>query len=237
MQFNIPNRWTQEVQFTAEIDCTENTPHSLKLRLAAQWGITHKADLRGANLSAANLSAANLRDANLSGANLRAADLSGADLRGANLRAADLSGADLRDANLSGANLRAADLSGADLRGANLSGIRTDFLAAVLTLPCELGFLRDALKEGRVDGSCYSGECACLAGTLAHAKGIKNYQGANIDDGGVTFPVVASSPRERFFLGIKKGDTPETNPMSAVALEWTEEAIRMRDNIIAKAVK
>jgi hypothetical protein len=202
MQFNIPNRWTQEVQFTAEIDCTENTPHSLKLRLAAQWGITHKADLRGANLSAANLSAANLRDA-----------------------------------NLSGANLRAADLSGADLRGANLSGIRTDFLAAVLTLPCELGFLRDALKEGRVDGSCYSGECACLAGTLAHAKGIKNYQGANIDDGGVTFPVVASSPRERFFLGIKKGDTPETNPMSAVALEWTEEAIRMRDNIIAKAVK
>ena len=27
---------------------------------------------------------------------------------------------------------------------------------------------------------------------------------------------------ERFFMGIKKGDTPENNPVSQIALEWID---------------
>lgn len=80
--------------------------------------LTHKDDLRGANLRSANLSGADLRGADLSGA-----DLSGADLRGANLRGANLSGADLRWADLRGADLRGVDLCWADFSGANLSGV------------------------------------------------------------------------------------------------------------------
>ncbi len=162
---------------------------------------------------------------------VEAAVKSGADLSGADLRGAYLSGADLRGAYLSGAYLSGAYLSGAYLSGADLRDVRADFLAEVLNLPNELEFLRDALKDGRVDGSTYCAECACLAGTLAHAKGIAwtQYRGGSIKNGR-TFTADSSSPRERFFLGIAKGDTPETNPMSRIALEWTNEAIAMRDN-------
>ena len=78
MKFQIKNRWTGSVIFTAEIDADESAPRSIKLGLAVHIAVNEKAPLRGA-------------------------DLSGADLRGA-----DLSGADLSDADLSGASLGAA---------------------------------------------------------------------------------------------------------------------------------
>jgi uncharacterized protein YjbI with pentapeptide repeats len=117
MKFEIKNRWTGAVQFTAEIDCADDTATSIKIGLAVQWGIENGSNLRGANLRYAYLSGANLSGAYLSGA-----DLIGADLSDANLRGAYLSGADLSDANLRGANLSGADLSDANLRGAYLSG-------------------------------------------------------------------------------------------------------------------
>ncbi len=200
------------------------------------------ANLIGANLRSADLSGANLRSADLSGANLRSADLSGANLRsanliGANLRSANLIGANLRSADLSGANLRSADLSGANLRsanliGANLSEIKNDFLAEVLKLPDEIPFLRQALIEGKIDGSTYSGECACLAGTMAHARKIEEYAGDSIEVcEGLKFMADSSSPRERWFLGIRKGDTPETSNLAQVTLGWIDEALAMVANI------
>ncbi|HEY2681549.1 MAG TPA: pentapeptide repeat-containing protein [Candidatus Udaeobacter sp.] len=130
------------------------------------------------------------------------------------------------------ADLSRANLSDANLSGANLSIARADFLAEVLKLPNELEFLRQALVDGKVNGSTYNdGECGCLAGTLAIAKGIKGYSGEEIKNG-LTFHADGSSPRERFFLAIKKGDTPETNSASNIALQWTDEAIAIRDNIL-----
>jgi uncharacterized protein YjbI with pentapeptide repeats len=116
LKFAVNNRFSGEVQFTAEIDCAEDASTSIKLGLAVRWAIESRADLSGAYLSGANLSRADLRGAYLSGA-----DLSGADLSGANLSRADLSRADLSRADLRGAYLSGADLSGADLSGANLS--------------------------------------------------------------------------------------------------------------------
>jgi hypothetical protein len=107
--FEVRNRWSNEVQFTAQIDCAPDDPVSLKRGFAVLWAIKEKADLRsGADLSEAHLSGAHLREADLSGANLRGADLSGANLRGANLSWANLREANLREADLSGANLRGA---------------------------------------------------------------------------------------------------------------------------------
>jgi len=100
MKFAVKNRFTGSVQFTAEIDCDEETSISVKLGMAVRWAIASGAYLSDAYLSGAYLSGANLR-----GADLRGAYLSGAYLSGANLR-----GANLRDAYLSGANLRGADL-------------------------------------------------------------------------------------------------------------------------------
>ena len=173
--------------------------------------------LREANLIGTNLEGANLRGANLEGANLYKANLIGADLYKADLYRANLSGADLSEANLIG-----ADLSEANLSEANLQEIRKDFQAEVAKLPAELPALRAALVEGRINGSSYTEECCCLAGTLAKACGISEVStGSCIND----FVVDSDSPRERWFLGIAQGDTPETSQISAITLEWLDEVM------------
>ena len=107
MQFEIKNRFTGELQFTAKIKCNDDSALSLKIGLAVKWAVKTGADLNRADLS---------------GANLIGADLSGADLSGANLSRANLSRANLSCANLSGAYLNRADLSCAYLNRANLIG-------------------------------------------------------------------------------------------------------------------
>ena len=116
MKYDIFNRFTEEVQFAAEIDATDQTSRSVKVGLSVKWAVKNQADL-----SVANLYRADLGGADLSGANLSVADLSGANLYGANLYRADLSVANLYRADLSVANLGGANLGGADLSGANLS--------------------------------------------------------------------------------------------------------------------
>jgi len=113
IKFDILNRWSGTVQFTAEIDCENDRSNYIKMGLAIKWAIENRADLRGADLRGADLRGANLR-----GADLRGADLCGADLCGANLCGADLRGANLCGANLCDADLRDANLCDADLRDA-----------------------------------------------------------------------------------------------------------------------
>ncbi|WP_196487145.1 pentapeptide repeat-containing protein [Burkholderia vietnamiensis] len=207
MKIEILNRWTLKVIFECEDDSMKAA-----VELACKQGVSLRgANLRGAYLSGADLSGANLSGAYLSGANLSDADLSGAYLSGANLRDADLS-----DADLSGAYLRDADLSGANLSGADLLPIKADFIEVISQAPREVPALIDALKAGRVDGSTYSGECACLVGTIANARGI------DVDSAELGIPKDSSRPVERFFMAIRKGDTPETNAASKLALEWAE---------------
>jgi hypothetical protein len=159
-------------------------------------------------------------------ANLSGADLSGANLSGANLSGADLSGANLIRANLSGANLSGANLSGANLSGANLSGIREDFLAILRTVPLEVPGLRKAIIDGKVDGSTYTGECACLVGTIANVRHCSPYEMPDLTPN-------SSRPAERFFLAIDIGDTPETNQVSAMALNWIDEFLAQHAEVTA----
>lgn len=84
MKYDVLNRFTNNVQFVAEIDCAEDAPESIKLGLAVKLAIKAVADLACANLARANLT----------GAYLARADLTGADLTGAYLARADLVGAD-----------------------------------------------------------------------------------------------------------------------------------------------
>ena len=278
MKFDIINRWSGSVQFTAEIECGEDAPISMKIGLAVKWAIKTRANLSdanlsdaklsgaylsgenlsGANLSRANLSRANLSsanlsraylssanlsraylsdanlsdaylsdanlsDANLSGAYLSGANLSGAYLSGANLSDANLSGANLSGANLSGAYLSGAYLSGANLSGANLSGanlsdanlriIRADIFEILLTAPGEVSALLGAVRGGKIDSSTYSGECACLVGTIAKARHIPVEKLARD----------SFRPAERWFLGMKPGDTPENNQIAKITECWIVE--------------
>jgi hypothetical protein len=238
-RIEIKHHWNGSVLFAHE---AEGNTLAITLYMAIKastylsGAYLSNADLSDAYLSGANLRGADLSDAYLSGADLRGADLRGADLRGANLRGANLRGADLRyaylsGANLSGANLRGADLSDAYLSGANLRGadlsdaylsgadltpVRDDLWAVLSSAPREVPALIAALKAGRVDGSTYEGECSCLVGTIATARN------SAIGDLGSLKPN-SSRPVERFFLSINRGDTPETNQFSKMALEWSEE--------------
>jgi hypothetical protein len=222
MKIEIKHRWNQSVLFSGEFG---------SLKLAVEAAVRAKTDLSDADLSAANLRDANLSAANLSAANLRDANLSAADLSAANLRdadlsAANLSAANLRDANLSAANLSAADLSDADLsaanlrdanlRDANLTYTRDDIWAVLSAAPHEVPKLREALIAGKVDGSVYEGECACLVGTIANAKGCNYNAVPNLKPN-------SSRPAERFFMAINMGDTPETNKAAKLALEWIDQ--------------
>jgi uncharacterized protein YjbI with pentapeptide repeats len=130
MKFEVENRFTRSVQFTAEITCGDRD-RSSRLGLAVQWAIEnganlHGADLGGANLYGANLYGANFGDANLGDANLGDANLYGANFGDANLGYANLHGADLGGADLGGANLYSANLGDANLYGANLDGANLD---------------------------------------------------------------------------------------------------------------
>jgi len=148
IKFDIFNRFSGKVQFTAEIECDEGAPRSVKVGLAVQWATGARANLAGANLAGAylaganlagayladaNLADANLADANLAGANLADANLAGANLAGAYLAGANLAGAYLADANLAGANLADANLAGANLADANLAGAKGAELAIART--------------------------------------------------------------------------------------------------------
>jgi len=178
------------------------------------------AKLRNTNLSYANLSNANLYYANLCYANLRNTNLSDAKLRNANLRNANLfyanlSNADLCNANLRNTNLSNANLSNADLRNADLRIFKHDIWAVCMYAIAEVPALIGAIKEGRIDGSQYEGECCCLCGTLE--KGLKS--AIDIRD--------ASSPAEQWFSMIRKGDKPDDNYASETALKWVEEFYAM----------
>ena len=75
-----------------------------------------------------------------------------------------------------------------------------------------------------MDGSTYTGDCACLVGTIANIRGEDVY-----DDG--QFERDASRPAEQWFAMIRKGDKPDTDTgggfASQKALEWAEEFQRL----------
>ena len=125
-------------------------------------------------------------------------------------------GVDLRDADLDGANLYGADLTGANLYGANLTPVRDDLWAVLSSAPAEVPALIAALEAGHVNGSSYTGDCACLVGTIANARH------CSVESLGALKPN-ADRAAERFFLAIKTGDTPDKSQFAKLARDWSQE--------------
>jgi len=83
--YDIKNRYTGSVIYSAKIECPSDAPDGVKKGLAIREAVNagvilSRADLCGANLSGADLSRANLSGADLCGTDLFGADLSGTDL-------------------------------------------------------------------------------------------------------------------------------------------------------------
>ena len=152
-RFEVRNRWTDAVQFIAEIECAPDASVWVKLGLAVCWAHGTGASLVGANLFGARLDGARLDGASLFGASLDGANLFGARLDGARLGRARLDGARLDGASLVGASLVGASLVGASLDGASLVG--ANLVGASLDRASLFGASLDgaSLVGARLDGA------------------------------------------------------------------------------------
>jgi uncharacterized protein YjbI with pentapeptide repeats len=235
MRFEIKNRWNGSMIFECDAD---------SLKLAVELAISKRISLRDSDLSGSDLSGSNLRGSDLRGSNLRGSNLRGSDLRGSDLRVSDLRGSDLSGLNLRDSDLRGSDLSGSNLSGSNLSGSNlrgsnlrgsdlrvsdlrvseTDFYSILQEAKTEVVGLYKALLDGRINGSQYSGECACLVGTIANVRGVSVS----------TLTQDSLRPAERLFLAIRQGDTPESNPVSAIVKDWIEEFAKANEILLPK---
>lgn len=135
-------------------------------------------------------------------------------------------------ADLRGAYLRGAYLEGADLRGAKnipqsyVNICSRDMLFVFEYLKGELPGLRKALVEGKIDGTQYEGDCACLIGTLGKLDGgLKNVCSMI-----PYYEMGLHNPGEQWFFQIKEGDTPETN-------EFSKHAVMLIDMVLGKQKK
>ena len=138
---------------------------------------------------------------------------------------ANLTDADLTRANLTDADLTRANLTRANLTDADLLRFKSDLWRVLLMNRLEVSGLKKALIEGRIDGTKYEGECACLKGTIANVKEclIEKIPGMvkNVNE-----------PSEQWFLQIKKGDNLENSNVIKKTVEWIEEfELLISDNI------
>src|SRR3990167_2405162 len=161
-----------------------------------------------------------LKYADLSGLNLSGSNLSNADLSGSNLSGSNLSNADLSGSNLSDAHLSCADLSGSTLSYTDLSAIKTDYFSVLSIAKDEVLSFYNLVLEGKINGRVYEGDCVCLVGSIANIRK-ENHEKLTID-----LKPESTRPIEQFFAAIRRGDTPETNPVSAIVKNWTEEFMK-----------
>lgn len=95
--------------------------------------------------------------------------------------------------------------------------------AVLSAAPREAQAVLDALRAGKVDGSVYAGECACLVGTIAQARDCAVYELDALQPN-------SSRPAEVWFTQIAPGHTPETHQPTKLAAEWVAQWIdQMRE--------
>ena len=112
------------------------------------------------------------------------------------------------------------DLYRASLDGARLDFFKNDLWAILLRVPHEINGLVLALEAGRVDGSVYEGECACLVGTIANVRGCKYSEIPGLEPN-------SGRPAEQWFMGIRKGDTPDKSAVVKLTMSWIEEFVAL----------
>lgn len=216
-----------------------------------------RADLRGANFNGAKLDGvemngalldhATMVGATMTGAGLRRARLNHANLRGTNLTEASFNCADMFGCNLTDATIHETDFTHADLSAATLTGtsmashieaVRQDLELVLSWAPHEAPAVLAALEAGQVDGRVYSGDCACLVGTIAKERKVHMRQipvRARARPGELAQDPYA--PAEYWFRRILPGQTPQNNADAALAAMWVRDFIRRHRALAGEATQ
>lgn len=184
----------------------------LAIRDAVKEGVS----LRNANLDYLDLSCRVLARADFEDASINGTNFAGSDISNSSFRGCDFKDTIIKYADFTGVDLCNAEIPLKVLRQANLTSIRDDIWAVLCASPHEAYAIREALMEGRVDGWAYTGECACLIGTIANARhcDFEEIPGLIPD---------SYRPAESFFYAIKPGDTPRNSPFAKLVIEWIDQ--------------
>ena len=229
MKIEIKHKFTGAVIFAYEKEnntIKDTVEEAVRLNVSLEYANLENSNLQNCDLENCKLQNANLqncdfRNSNLAYSYLEYANLQNCDLRYANLKNADLKNSNLeycnlKNCNLQNCNLKNCNLNISNLESANLTAIKKNFFKILSKAPKEIGGLKKALKDGKINGSTYEGSCCCLVGTIANVRGCDyaNLEGIIPNN---------SRPAERWFLGIKVGDTPKNSKISKITLDWINE--------------
>ena len=128
----------------------------------------------------------------------------------------DFRNCNFRYADFKNCNFKYADFEYSNLESANLTAIKADFFEILSKAPNEIGGLKQALINGNINGCAYEGDCCCLVGTIANVRGCNYTELEGIIPNN-------SRPAERWFFGIKVGDTPKNSKIAKITLDWINE--------------
>ncbi len=212
---------------------TDHTPSPREQRL--QTLVHGYLDLSERSLQAEDLEALDLRNVRANRADFRSACLRNVDfsstfsdgLSGTNFEEADVTGM-----VVVGRDLKSARLSYEQLLTMNWDVVHADVVDILSRAAHEVPGLLAALHAGTVNGTAYEGECACLVGTIAKLRGV-HYR----DLRNVGIKENSSRPAERFFLAVRKGDTPASNVYARLAATWLEAFIADRPHLAIEAIE
>jgi uncharacterized protein YjbI with pentapeptide repeats len=102
------------------------------------------------------------------------------------------------------------------LKTGALESVKNDFFGRMLRQKNEVPFLKQAIIDGKINGSQYEGDCCCFVGTIAKAAHC-NYK---------ELPKLkpdSDSPTEKWFMALRPGYTPANNSVAKITFDWIEE--------------
>lgn len=98
----------------------------------------------------------------------------------------------------------------------SLDEVKADLFDVLDNARAEVPVILSALRDGRINGATYGGECSCVIGTVARARGCEAH---DLDD----IWTFGLRPSEYLVHEIELGDTPANNLCAAIVETWIVE--------------
>jgi hypothetical protein len=173
IKFEIKNRWTDEVAFTAEIEADDATPYGVKVCKAVLWAIAAGVALTNLNLDRCDFSGVEIRDSSFDGSRFVRSSFDGSSFVRSSFDGSSFVRSSFVDSRFDGSSF-------VDSRFVRSSFVDSSFDGANIIIPkienIHQAVYNFALQEGNFDmgswhhgGAC--GTAHCRAGTVNHLAG------------------------------------------------------------------